>query len=92
MKTTLAVLALMLAAAPALADITIQTGQGTRADRIEDRIDRREGRIDRQTDTGRLDRIEDAIDARENVADRRGHPGLRVVDRHERRSWWRLGN
>jgi hypothetical protein len=92
MKTMLAALALTLAAAPALADISVPTGQGTRVDRIEDRFDRREGYIDRQSDTGRPDRIEDVVDARETVADRAGHPGLRVVDRHERRSWWRLRN
>lgn len=65
-------------------------GPGDRFDRIEDRIDRRESHIDRQTDNGPLDRIEDRIDRRESIADRRGYEFTPRIDRHERRSWWRL--
>jgi len=65
-------------------------GPRDRIDRVEDRIDRIESRIDRRTDIGPRDRIEDVIDRREDIADRRGYAGSRKVDRHERRSWWRL--
>ena len=41
---------------------------------------------------GVLDRVEDRIDRREDIADRRGFAGNRQVDRHERRSWWRLAH
>ena len=61
-----------------------------RLDLLEDRIDRRENRIDRQTNTGWRDRLEDVVDWREDVRDRRGLDGPSRIDRHERRSWWRL--
>ena len=59
-------------------------------DRLEDRIDRRESYIDRQTDNGWRDRLEDVVDRREDFRDRRGFDGPSRIDRHERRSWWRL--
>ena len=61
-----------------------------RLDLLEDRIDRRESRIDRQTNNGWRDRLEDVADRREDVRDRRGLDGPSRIDRHERRSWWRL--
>ena len=67
-----------------------EAGPRDRLDRIEDRIDRRENRIDRQTDNGRLDRIEDVVDRREDRRDRMGVDGPSRIDRHERRSWWRI--
>ncbi len=59
-------------------------------DRLEDRIDRRESIIDRQTDNGPLDRLEDRVDRVESIADRRGIDRTPRIDRHERRSWWRI--
>lgn len=67
-----------------------EAGPRDRLDRIEDRIDRRESIIDRQTDNGPLDRLEDVVDRREDIRDRRGFDGPSRIDRHERRSWWRL--
>ena len=52
--------------------------QGSRLDRIEDRIvrrenvvDRREDRRDRAVNNGPLDRLEDRVDRLENIQDRR---------------------
>ena len=74
-------------AAPAVADeLTVRE----RLDLLEDRIDRRESIIDRRTDNGPLDRLEDIVDRREDFRDRRGLDGPSRIDRHERRSWWRL--
>ena len=67
-----------------------EAGPRERLDRIEDRIDRRESIIDRQTNNGPLDRLEDVVDRREDIRDRRGFDGPSRIDRHERRSWWRL--
>ncbi len=67
-----------------------EAGPAERLDRIEDRIDRRENRIDRQTDNGPLDRVEDVVDRREDRRDRLGIDGPSPIDRHERRSWWRI--
>ena len=78
--------ALAVTANPESAD----AGPRDRLDRLEDRIDRRENRIDRQTNNGPLDRLEDVVDRREDFRDRRGIDGPSRVDRHERRSWWRL--
>ncbi len=61
-----------------------------RLDRIEDRIDRRESYIDRQTNNGRWDRVEDVIDRREDWFDRHGIERHPIINRHERRSWYRL--
>ncbi|MGI9389291.1 MAG: hypothetical protein ACR2O1_04465 [Boseongicola sp.] len=61
-----------------------------RLDRLEDRIDRRENYIDRQTNNGRWDRIEDVVDRREDWLDRHGFERTPRINRHERRSWWRL--
>ena len=61
-----------------------------RLDRLEDRIDRRENYIDRQTNNGWRDRLEDVVDRREDVLDRRGYDRPRRINRHERRSWWRI--
>lgn len=74
----------------AVAASSVEAGVRDRLDRIEDRIDRRENIIDRQTNNGPLDRLEDVIDRREDVRDRRGFDGPSRIDRHERRSWWRL--
>ena len=79
--------ALILSTLPAAAD---RGGRFPVADRVEDRIDRRESLIDRQVTTGPLDLVEDRLDRIESRRDRRGLEGPRVIDRHERRSWWRL--
>ena len=62
--------------------------QGSRLDRIEDRIDYRENVIDRREDRrdravnhGPLDRFEDRLDRLENIQDRR-------EDRRDRRDWY----
>jgi len=47
--------------------------QGSKLDRLEDRIDRREDRIDRRVNHGPRDRLEDRIDRRENKRDRRNN-------------------
>ena len=73
-----------------LASESFAVTPGERLDRIEDRIDRRESRIDERVDLGPRDVIEDRIDRRESVRDRLAFEGSRRVDRHERRSWWRL--
>lgn len=87
MKTLLLSVAVLSMAIPAAAsDLTPRE----RLDLIEDRIDRRESIIDRQTHNGPRDRIEDVIDRRESIRDRRGFDGPSRIDRHERRSWWRL--
>lgn len=88
MKSVLVIAAVLgiLALPAAAADFTPRE----KLDRLEDRIDRRESFIDRQTDNGWRDRVEDVIDRREDYFDRRGYAGSRRVDRHERRSWWRL--
>jgi len=92
MNMTHSVLALALLAAPAFADAPHGIDRGGVLDRVQDRIDRRESYVDRQTDNGVLDRVEDRNDRREDIADRRGFAGNRQVDRHERRSWWRLAH
>ena len=81
--------ATLIAVTP-LASGSFAVTPGDRLDRIEDRIDRRESRIDERVDLGPRDVIEDRIDRRESVRDRLGIEGSRRVDRHERRSWWRL--
>mgnify|MGYP001828918018 CR=1 FL=1 len=79
----------MIAITP-MAGAAVAATPAERLDRIEDRIDRRESRIDERVDLGPRDVIEDRIDRRESLRDRRGIEGSLRVDRHERRSWWRL--
>ena len=67
-----------------------QAGPRQTWDRVEDRIDRRESIRDERVDLGPRDVIEDRIDRRESRRDRRGLDGPSRIDRHERRSWWRL--
>ena len=85
-KTTLTVILLSVAAAPAMA----HHRNGGIADRIEDRIDRRESIIDERVTHGPLDRIEDVIDRRESYRDRHGLRTPPALNRAERRSWRRI--
>jgi hypothetical protein len=69
-----------------LAEVNGAWAQGSRADHIEDRLDRREDVIDRRenrrdeaVDLGRWDVIEDRLDRREDRRDRREN---RIDRRH----------
>ncbi len=77
------------AVALTLATAAGQAAEGSRWDRIEDRIDRRESIRDERVDHGRRGVIEDRIDRRESRRDRAGLPTSRAVNRWERHSWKR---
>ena len=79
-----AIVAMPALAAPAMAE------DHPNLDRLEDRIDRRESRRDERVDLGPRDVIEDQVDRMESVLDRNGVEFTPRIDRHERRSWWRL--
>jgi hypothetical protein len=83
MGRAVAVAAVVLLASPVLA-------KDGRVDRIEDRIDRAENILDESVDRGRRDVAEDKADALEDKFDDRGHEVNNRIDRHERRTWWRI--
>ncbi|HEY6919745.1 MAG TPA: hypothetical protein VI412_10810 [Tabrizicola sp.] len=83
MGRAVAVAAVVMLAAPVLA-------QGGKVDRLEDRIDRAENAIDESVDRGWRDVAEDKIDAREDQADANGVERYNSIDRHERRTWRRI--
>ena len=83
MGRAVAVAAVVMLAAPVLA-------QGGKVDGLEDRIDRAENAIDESVDRGWRDVAEDKIDAREDQADANGVERYNSIDRHERRTWRRI--
>jgi hypothetical protein len=83
MGRAVAVLTVLLMAAPALA-------KDGRVDAVEDRIDRAENTRDESVDRGRWDVAEDKADVLEDKFDDQGIEANNRIDRHERRTWRRI--